>query len=348
MSFTIFENEDMALWRKELESFPADVKDVFYSPSYYKTWAGIEKGRACFAYYEDNGMKFLYPFFLAEIEGYDLPGRYFDIMTAYGYGGVIANHPNPPEKSISSFNEAFSQWALENKVVTEFIRQDPLSEHYFRKTEYIPVRKNVIVENYPGYEPHSRQARKNLRRAEKSNLEVIIDKDFEFLSEFIRLYNMSAKRLGMEDFYFFPEIFYQHVAEMLSGFSGLLHVRKENVFISSLLFFEYGERVTCHLIGSDPDYNDTRMNDLVYKSIIDYATSKGYKITHLGGGLTNNEEDSLFRFKEKFGTASRDVVIGKNILLPEIYKSLEGQWRKKYPEAVDKYENYVLKYRYTR
>jgi hypothetical protein len=87
--------------------------------------------------------------------------------------------------------------------------------------------------------------------------------------------------------------------------------------------------------------------DLLYYSAIEQSKKLGLDILTIGGGTTNNPDDSLFRFKCKFSDYITDVMIGKKIINQEIYNKIVNQWKLKYPELIETYNSFFLKYRQT-
>ena len=54
-----------------------------------------------------------------------------------------------------------------------------------------------------------------------------------------------------------------------------------------------------------------------------WGKENGYNVIHNGGGRTNSEEDSLYKFKKQFAQNTKfDFYIGKNIWNQDIYKKL--------------------------
>ena len=121
------------------------------SPEYLQTWINYEESVAYCAVYQNDKYMLLYPFLKKKITGYDLGADYYDIQTAYGYGGVISNAVNIPVKYVNDFNKQLDDWCLENNIISEFIRTNPLHDFYYRKADYIGVRYNVYITCSPDY-----------------------------------------------------------------------------------------------------------------------------------------------------------------------------------------------------
>lgn len=332
-------------WKNALQLFKDDQKDIFFLPNWYSTWLEHEKATAHCLHISIDDYDIIYPFLKSRIEGYDLGEDYFDIQTAYGYGGVIANKDFVPNNIIEESNRIISDWLLDNKVVAEFIRVHPLLDKFKRNCNYSPVRTNVFIETNLDYKIPDKQARQNVSKALSLGAEVIYDSDLTHLDIFIKLYRMTAERVKMEKYYHFDDVYFTRVKEELIDYSTLIHIVFNEKIIGSGLYLLYGNRATLHLVGSNSGYQHIRINDLLYYGAINLSIKNRASTLNVGGGLSLNREDSLFKFKRKYSHNFKDVYVGKNILNPTIYNQLINQWSLRNPELVNTNLNYFLKYR---
>lgn len=347
MKLEVYDANDTG-WAGSLRRIPPENADINFTPEWYLTWQEHEQAIPRCIVAETDGYLFFYPFLLKPIEGYDLGNTYYDIQTAYGYGGVITNHTDVPPELISRFNMEVNHWLTDNNVVAEFIREHPLLNHCRRDAEYFRVRHNVYIETSRKYIVPDKKARQNVSKVRRNpEISIQIDSEMSHLDEFIRLYNMNAIRLNMGSFYHFPDSYFRSVKDMLHHHARLIHIRYQDKIINTALFLFYGNKGTMHLAGSDHQYQAIRGNDLLYYIAIELSKNIGLEILSIGGGLTTAEDDSLFRFKSKFSNFHKEVMAGKKILNPAVFDELTSQWEKKYPELKEKYRNFFLKYRQT-
>lgn len=332
-------------WSQKLQNFPNHIIDIYYTPEYYLNWQYyFESEPFCF-YFEQDGFEILYPFFKKEIKGFDIQPTIYDIQTAYGYGGAITNQQEIPKQIADNFNQQFDNWCKINNVIAEFIRLDPLQNPCPRKANKIPIRFNSIadLEHYQ----FKNNAKKDFKAAINKKLKVSIDTDLKTMDHFVNLYQLTAERIEMDDFYKFDQIYFNEFIQHLKGKAVLINILYNSKIIVSKLLFSWGMKFHSHLTASDFEYKKLNGNDLVYKAATEYAISKGAKLLSFGGGTTHSLDDSLLKFKQKYGTLTKEVFIGTNIHLNEIYNDLINQWGHKHPELMEKYKHYFLKYRFS-
>lgn len=351
MNFEILDKNNLQRWQKILTRFPKEKLDIYFTPNYYRTWVAHEDAEPFCIYAKCTDTEFLYPFFKKEINRYGLNGVYYDIYTAYGYGGVISNCDSIPKYILNKFNARFDDWCKEEGVVAEFIRESPLvneKQGFVREAEYSVVRQNVYVKINKDYTISSDGAKKSIKRAIKSNLVAEIDDKLKTVKDFAQLYNPAVKRLKMDKYYLFPQDYYDNVIKFLSGNAKIINIRLNNEIIASAFYLHYSDKGSYHLAASNPDFRKFCSNDLLLKTMIDHSVYLGKNILTLGGGTTNDSRDSLFVFKSKFGNMIKDVYIGKRIHDSGIYNKLCNIWLRESPDLQGQYKNFFLKYRIIR
>ncbi|WP_026882555.1 lipid II:glycine glycyltransferase FemX [Clostridium akagii] len=318
-------------WNRYLNKLPEFIQDIYYTSEYYKMYELNGDGiGSLFVYYDNNGNLALYPFMKNEVLGYNLDGRYYDIETAYGYGGPITNCVE--ENFIKDFEKCFKDYCKKSNIVAEFIRFHPLikNENIFSKNiEVLHNRITVWLDLTKGIEKIwnediKSKNRNMIRKAEKNGLSVEESNDFE---TFKNIYGTTMDKVDANNYYYFNDNYYDKIEK--SNNYILLNVKKENEVIASAIFIEYGDYFHYHLAGSLKEYLKFAPNNLLLWEAIKYAQAKGYKKMHFGGGLTDNIDDNLFKFKSSFSKQYSDFYIGKRVHNKEIYNYLISNWEEK-------------------
>ncbi|OOM77940.1 FemAB family protein [Clostridium puniceum] len=316
-------------WNEYLEIMNKDNEDIYFSKNYYNMYEQNGDGKAeLFVYKEENDIA-IYPFMLNEIKGYRLDKKYYDIESAYGYGGPLTN--NYDEKFLMNFENSFLEYCSANNIIAEFIRFHPLikNENIFKKNiKVLHNRTTVYLDLTKGIqaiwkEDIKSKNRNMIRKAEKNGLVVENSDDYE---EFQSIYSKTMDKVEANDYYYFNENYYKQIKN--SDNYILLNVKQNDMVIASAIFIKYGKFFHYHLAGSLKEYLKFAPNNLLLWEAIKLACSSGAKMFHFGGGLSDCIDDKLFKFKSSFSKNTTDFYIGKRIHNNEIYEYLINEWEK--------------------
>lgn len=318
-------------WDIANKEIPINKQDIYFTKEYYKMYERNGDGSGKLFYYSDGkGNVALYPFMLNKIYGYSLDQDYYDIETAYGYGGPISNCLE--ERFLEEFEEEFMRYCKSNNIIAEFIRFHPLLKNetifknnidviYNRRTIYLDLTKGIerIWE-----EDIKSKNRNMIRKANKSGLCVEISHDYENFKE---IYSNTMDKVDANDYFYFSDSYFSNLKNNDNCL--LLNVKRENKIIAAAIFMGYGDYFHYHLAGSLKEELIYSPNNLMLWESIKYAINNGYKNMHFGGGLTDNLQDSLLKFKSSFSKTYKDFYIGKRIHNDKIYSHLIKYWEKR-------------------
>lgn len=331
-------------WDLYFNKMPEHIRDIYYTRKYYKMYelSGDGKGKL-FVYYNNSGDMALYPFMLKEIQGYDIGNKYYDIETAYGYGGPVLNCVD--KSFIKDFEDSFIKYCKANNIVAEFVRFHPLIKNqnvFCRDIEVLHNRITVQLDLTKSLsdiwnEDIKSKNRNMIRKAKKNGLHVEESKDFE---TFKNIYESTMDKVDAGSYYYFDNGYYETIKH--SSDYVLLNVEKNKLVIASAIFMGHGDYFHYHLAGSLKEALKFAPNNLLLWESIKYAHEKGYKRMHFGGGLTNSMDDNLFRFKSSFSKERADFYIGKRVHNEEVYDYLIGKWE----EKNNKKKKLFLQYKY--
>ena len=319
---------DNSDWDVLVKSLPKEKQDVYYFSDYYKLGQREGCGMPKLFVYNENEKVVLYPFFLNEISPKYGMVNYYDIETAYGYGGPVSNCED--EAFFQRFELSFLEYCKNQNVVAEFIRFHPFlkNESIFKKNiEVVHNRTTVWLDLTRGVESlwtdgMSPRYRTKIRKAEKMGLHYIESKDY---TAFMRLYYMTMERNHAENFYFFSEDYFKNI--MKNEKSIILYILNSNKkIIAGILLLLEGDYIHYHLGASDTAYLEYNANTYMLWKGAEYGASHGCKKYHLGGGLSDDVNDNLFRFKRGFSKERSDFYIGKRIHNQKIYDDLISKW----------------------
>ena len=312
-------------WRKIVKSF--NKYDVFYLPEYVEALKIHGDGEPILFYYNDGKTKAMNvimkrdiaktEFFKDKIE----ENKYFDLSSPYGYGGFIIEG-----EDYKKVNESYEEYCKKNNIICEFVRFH-LLENYQEKYdgEAINLKHNIIRKLDMNPEEmlmdFEHKVRKNIKKANRNNLQIQIDENCETLDEFLKIYYSTMDRNNAEQEYYFDKSFFKKLNEMKENVV-YFNVLYEGKVISTELVIYSPNNCYSYLGGTLSEYFDLRPNDFLKYEIIKWAYNKGIKNFILGGGY-GGEDDGIYRYKKSFApNGIYDFYIGKNIFNKKIYAEL--------------------------
>lgn len=337
-------------WNRNLALIPQDRRDVYFTPSYYSLYQNYGDGEAqCFIFEKDGNIA-LYPFLRNPITplGYELDKEYYDIQGAYGYNGLVASSDNPD--FIAGFWKEFDAWCQESDIVAEFMRFHPLLNNQcfaspkmktFFSRHTVALDLSLSLDEI-WTQQFSSKNRNMIRKAEKEGVTIVESEDYE---TFRKLYDGTMTNLNAENYYFFPQSYYDEYKESFKDNSILFFAMLDGKVIAGSMFMFSQDYAHYHLSARDRKYSKYAPNNLILWHGIQKAKEKGCKWFHFGGGTTGDETDSLLLFKQNFSKTKTEFWIGKRVHNSQVYESIVEQWKTMHHESYSHNQVKLLGYR---
>ncbi len=338
-----------AHWDGYIETFPPEMKDVYFMEQYVKLYETDNEKAECFVCQEGDKV-LLFPFLARTLE---FQGQYYkDFETAYGYGGPVYNCNDG--EFVTKALVAFKSYCSENNYIAGFVRFHPLFQNQCgfetigrviedRKT--VAINLNQTMDEVWKNEIHSKN-RNMIRKAEKAGCSFIVDDKYEHLKEFIDLYDSTMDKLAADVFFYFDDAYYGKLkCGVTDSFLGCVQ-NSEGQIISAAIFMYSGPYGHYHLSGSDKSQLAISPNNFMLWNAAIELQKKGVKRFHLGGGINGDEENSLYQFKRRFSKDTCQFCIGKLVFKQELYEAICADWEAKNPEKAEHFKHHLLKYKY--
>ena len=334
-------------WNHLLSRYFPTNSDVYFREEYSSLYADNEDQCLCFTY-EQGTNCFLLPVLKRPIPG---STSTYDLESPYGYGGPLSTSDD--RDFLAQAYETLISSCKEENVCAVFLRLHPLlaNQRFLpsevirreRPTVLIPLsggdREQVLAQMHTTY-------RNQVRKAERAGVEVDFDHELNELDTFIELYRHTMRRVEASDFYFFSDHYFAKLRQNLSKHAVLALGRHEGQVVSSALLFHWNQFGHYHLGGSLDELWHLHGNKLLFfKSALHLATL-GAEQFHLGGGVTAEDDDPLFRFKSRFSDTSQYYFTARIVVDQQSYGRLTTIWEQENPEKIDTYGRYFLRYRY--
>ena len=312
--------------------------DDFPAKSYYRFWYAqaceiSDSAKACAVYFEgpDSG-KVFYPFLLKKVPEIISKNDFYSVESFYGYGGP--HFQNCSEKDIAVFFSEIEKWFEKQNVVAEFVRFNPFTRnHLLAKDNYalehnrttVYVQLNTEDENF---DPISSFSPARLRNYKKSLNSELVIKVSRSIHNFQEIYEKTMCRLSASEYLRFSSEYFAHLANIVQNSDEILifEVHRHNQCIAASMIFNEKNALHYHLGGMDKDFKEFYPSVYLFSEVIKFGNSRNRKILHLGGGLSMDQNDGLFRFKKGFSRTTLDFYIGKKIHNHPVYKELSEKW----------------------
>lgn len=313
-------------WDNIVRSFPD--YDVFYLSGYSRAFMkeNPENGTPILLLYEDGSNRAINVVFKRDValderfSGRIEEGKYFDIITPYGYGGFWGNVTN-----WDKLNKEYNSYCVSNGFISEFVRFELFTDYFTHYDGIVETRTHNVVRTLnlsldEMWMDFKQKVRKNVNKAKSYNLSCIIENNDDHLDDFLRIYYSTMDRTGAEGKYYFSRGFFEDISLMKDNIM-FFYVLYEGKIISTELVIYGSDNFYSYLGGTDRDYFDVRPNDYLKYEIIKWAKDKGLKNFVLGGGY--GKDDGIYQYKLCFAPHGEcDFYIGKKIVDEAKYNEL--------------------------
>lgn len=259
----------------------------------------------------------------------DSENEYYDITTPYGYGGpIFLDYKGNRELQNlkEEFKESFSCYCKENRIVSEFIRFNPVVQNHEVMGEIVEVSYNrdTICIDIEKMEDHlDRKCRNKIKKALKNKVEIrILENTQENMKQFYKLYIEAMLNNGSSEYYYFSEEFFFNNMNILDENLKIFAAFYCDEIVSASLILHRGKYMHYYFSGNRCEYKNLGANNLLIYEATKWGMTQGKKKFHLGGGHLERE-DSLYKFKSGFSKEGQlKFYIGKKIHDEEVYKKL--------------------------
>ncbi len=165
--------------------------------------------------------------------------------------------------------------------------------------EYCGHRLDLNPDADTTFTSFKKTTRRNIRKAQKSNIEISCNTSLHQLDDFYYLHCLTRKRhqLPAQPYAFFRNIYNLIIAKDYGMFVSASY---QGTTIASSVFFHFGKSALYKFGASDLRYQHLRANNLVMWEAIKRYCENNYKSVYFG--RTNQDQHGLRRYKRSWGT----------------------------------------------
>lgn len=321
---------NMSEWDDIVSSFKD--RDIYWLNGYTKAFELHGDGTPILLYYEDPEVRGINVVMKRDIakdkhfSGKIETGKYFDLSTAYGYGGWLFEGNTG---SLQSFRRELKDWYSANNIVSEFYRFHPVVENAAAledDMEIIQLGRTVAIElddTQNIWDRYSSKNRGHIRKAEKEGVIVKQSDSSEAMEIFKAIYKTTMNHDEADDYYYFGDSFYESIQNELKGkYMIYIAYYEDRPIAAAIMLFE-NRFINYHLSGQLIEYRKYAGTNMILHEAAKWGCENGYEWFHLGGGL-GAQEGPLYDFKKSFYKKGEDKTfcIGKKIVDQELYDYL--------------------------
>lgn len=291
---------DRSAW---LEAWALCGREPFAHPDYVKLFA--RGSRTCCIVSRAKDQLLLLPLIVRPLEGSAEPeaSQLHDVISPYGYGG--------PYMSDSSCDTTelwprLAQWLAAQRMASCFLRLDLNVSIPSTLPPGVIIRsgiENVVVDLARSEEDqwrhYAHKVRKNVKKAHRAGLVVVVKDEFTDVEEFWELYISTMQRRRASSSYYFDLGFFTSIADGLKGSYVAAEVRESTGrLVSAELVLQSDRHLYSFLGGTAADAFPHSPNDLLKHAVISYGRQVGRSSYVLGGG--QGQDDGIIRYKRTF------------------------------------------------
>ena len=271
-----------AEWDEIVRSFREH--DVYYLSGYVRAFQLHGDGAPRLLYYNTPQLRAVYVYMMREIDE-----NCRDIITPYGYGGVLFEGDTSAE-NVRAFQAEFLESMREQKIVCNFVRFHPVLGNANANREIcnvIDLGQTIAIDlTSPEtvWENITSKNRNMIRKAEKNGIEIKHGRGMDLFDKFIGIYNATMDHDNAEAYYYFKRDFYESIhRDLAENYEMFYAVHDGKIIAMSIMLFENGQ-MHYHLSGSVYEHRNLAPTNLLLFKVASWGIKKGFRTLHLGGG----------------------------------------------------------------
>jgi serine/alanine adding enzyme len=231
-----------------------------------------------------------------------------------------------------TFVQAFHEFCLANRVVSEFARLHPWRDvaNVLEASSILENRDIVYIDlNLPIEEilrSFTHGCRKGVSKANRLNVQIELANDSKSVSEFYRIYHDTMVRVQALSKYHFPISYFELFQQLLPDNSRFVLAKHNGCVVAASLYLFDRDNLFAYLGGGDAEHQELRPRNKLIFEMIKWGKANGKQRLVLGGGY--RPQDGVFKFKAGFSPLRALFKVYKKVHIPDVYDTLCEEHRK--------------------
>lgn len=296
--------------------------DIYHTTEWVEINRDLQQGEELYILINGGANNYAFlPLIRRKIVGTD----YYDVLSPYGYGGIVFSKKSTQKFKEKAFEELY-EYLKKKGCISLFLRLHPiLNKDIVSKDIFLNGSTLVIILNddyYTLYNKYSSGHKYDIKKSFKNpDIKVVDDIDFLYFESFISIYHETMDYLQASSFYFFNESYFKKLKEKLNSKLKLIVVLEGDKVIGASLFILYNQIIQYHLSGTTYQGRIHQPSKLILDYMIRWGIEHQYKYLHLGGGV-GGQKDSLYKFKKGFASEEIEFSTLRKVINKEVYTHL--------------------------
>tara|TARA_Y100000589_G_scaffold181981_1_gene172321 strand:+ start:31 stop:927 length:897 start_codon:yes stop_codon:yes gene_type:complete len=247
---------------------------------------------------------------------------FFHAETAWGYNFPLV-------ESNLNINFAWRDWSSfckKNNIIAELVKLPPFINFdkkflsIFEEVHLVSKTCSLELKDESFLKEFNKKTRYIIRKSQDKFLYK--KAEYSDLSSIKNLYYKSMINLNAKKRFFLNIKTFEY---LIKNQNCKIYLAYSDKTLISFVCFLFDENIShYHLSASNKLGRDLNANYFLLYKAIEESYEKGIKLIHYGGGLTNDENDNLFRFKLKFSNKILDYKIGLSIHNKDLFYKIRN------------------------
>jgi CelD/BcsL family acetyltransferase involved in cellulose biosynthesis len=324
--FAVLSSAEASAWRAVVAA--AAVSDAGHLPDLWLHAEARGEGTAALFVCREGGDFVALPLLLRRIgmvPGLEACGG-MDAVSVGDYAGPLASRPCLPVSLIQHFKRELAAELRRRGVIFVFSKLNPILEQEplldgVGSTEYAQTTVSVDLklspdEQFRRYRP---RLRSYLRSDWRHGLEPCRLDYEQHLAECLEIYAETMDRVGAAPVFRYPISFYASLRSALGDRFHMFGMRHDGRLVAAYLGTEWNGILQGIISCVRTEALSLSPARVMYDFVRRWATERGCRLFHLGGGTSPAPDNPLFRFKAGFGDRRHEFRTWRWVVDPGAY-----------------------------